>query len=168
MHTHTSNSFSHSSCWYSSARLAKKKKKRFPFSFQMVKISSKVVKLGGRGGGSVVSWAHNKLWKHLAFPSQSIRVGLNRGPGRYMAAVFTHIWFSKWIFLCLHYWSESQYNECLPWRWHRGGLILPHFPKWAHFKRLHILPARLADCVCRFLSVCDCFAHCSDTPSCRW
>lgn len=117
----------------------------------MAKISSKVVKLRV---GAVVSWAHNKLWKHLAFPSQSIKVGLDRRPGRYMAAVFTHIWFSKWIFLCLHYWSESQYNECLPWRWHRGGLILPHFPKWAHFKRLHIVPPRLVDCVC--VCVCRC------------
>lgn len=51
-----------------------------------------------------------------------------------MTAVFTHIWFSKWISLSLHYWSESQYNECLPWRWHRGGLILPHFPKWIYLK----------------------------------
>lgn len=71
------------------------------------------------------------------------------GAGRYMTAVFTHIWFSKWIFLSLHYWSQSQYNECLPWRWHRGGLILPHFPKLAHFKILHILPYRLwSVCVC--------------------
>lgn len=53
---------------------------------------------------------------------------------KYMTAVFTHIWFSKWISLSLHYWSESQYNECLPWRWHRGGLIIPHFPKWAYLK----------------------------------
>lgn len=53
---------------------------------------------------------------------------------RYMTAVFTHIWFSKWISLSLHYWSESQYNECLPWRWHRGGLILPHSPKWVYLK----------------------------------
>lgn len=56
------------------------------------------------------------------------------GAGRYMTAVFTHIWFSKWISLSLHYWSESQYNECLPWRWHGGGLILPHFPKWVYIK----------------------------------
>lgn len=42
-----------------------------------------------------------------------------------MTAVFTHFWFSKWIFPSWHYWSESQYNECLRWRWHRGGLILP-------------------------------------------
>lgn len=136
----------------------------------MVKISSKVVKLRW-GRGAVVGWVHNKLWKHLAFPSQSIKVGLDRGPGRYMAAVFTHIWFSKWIFLRLHYWSESQYNECLPWRWHRGGLILPHFPKWAHFKRLHILPPRLVDCVCvcvcRFVSVWDCFVRCSGALACR-
>lgn len=45
--------------------------------------------------------------------------------GRYMTTAFTHFWFSKWIFPSWHYWSESQYNECLPWRWHRGGLILP-------------------------------------------
>ncbi len=56
------------------------------------------------------------------------------GAARYMTAVFTHIWFSKWISLSLHYWSESQYNECLLWRWHRGGLILPHFPKWVYLK----------------------------------
>lgn len=54
--------------------------------------------------------------------------------GSYMTEVFTHIWFSKWISLSLHYWLDSQHNVCLPWRWLRGGLIPPQFPKWVHLK----------------------------------
>lgn len=72
-------------------------------------------------------------WSILVFNSgHQSQAGLRAG--RYMTAVFTHIWFSKWISLSLHYWSQSQYNECLPWRWHRGGLILPHSPKWIYLK----------------------------------
>lgn len=68
------------------------------------------------------------VWSVKWFHSYQSQSGLRLGR-RFLTAVFTHIWFSKWIFLSWHYWSETQYNGCLALKCQRGGLILPHFPK---------------------------------------
>lgn len=80
----------------------------------------------------------------------------NQGGSRsqmYMTELFIHIWFSKWSFLRSPYWTDSQYNECLPW----GGTEIDWFfptSKNEFILKCSIFCLRKWGCVCVCMYVC--------------